>query len=241
MVSLGLSEAVGALSCATALVLCLPLPRRALEALLAMRPGWVLLVASAATSLVPFVESAKMLLEYDRHGAVAYEADLRWLQARVTLLRATLSAAALLVLAVAQRLCAVAVAADLALERSKKNLEATQKQARSAGEQSLRMLDELDALKKSAGGKPAGAAAPGPVPATAQGAAAAAATQGVEKLLSELVAFKAAAEEAQRETEVVKAQARAFQREHDRLLKQVAQLEAKLDRSAGSREPKKDK
>jgi hypothetical protein len=233
MLSLGLSEAVGALSCAAALVLCLPLPRRALETLLKLHLGWVLLVASAATSLVPFLESAKLLLDYDGRGAVAYEADLRWLQARVTLLRAALSAAALLLLAVAQRLCGVAVAAEQALERSKKNLEATQKQARSAGEQSLRMLDELDALKKVTA-KPA-------APAAAPQAAATAPAQSVEKLLSELVALKAAAEEAQRETEVVKTQARAFQREHDRLLKQVADLESKLDRSAAAREPKKDK
>ncbi len=233
MLSLGLSEAVGALSCAAALVMCLPLPRRALETLLALRLGWVLLVASAATSLVPFLESAKLLLEYDGRGAVAYEADLRWLQARVALLRAALSAAALLLLAVAQRLSGVAVAAEHALERIKKNLEATQKQARSAGEQSLRMLDELDALKKITA-KPA-------APAAAPHAAATAPAQSVEKLLSELVALKAAADEAQHETEVVKAQARAFQREHDRLLKQVAELEAKLDRSAAAREPKKDK
>mmetsp|Transcript_14353 Transcript_14353/g.36328 ORF Transcript_14353/g.36328 Transcript_14353/m.36328 type:complete len:219 (+) Transcript_14353:98-754(+) len=214
----GLSE--GVVSAILVLITALSFgPRSLLTPLLALRPGWALLVAASATSLVPFVESAQQLFEYkprNPNGA-AYETDVRWLQSQVTLFRALLIGASLFAFACVQKLSSKYVTALAAEERAQNKLYAMTKQAESVSSHSMKMMEEHS---KAKGGESQEAGK-------------------LEKLLSETVEWRKRAEAAEKEADVLKSQAKAFNREHDRLLEQIAQLEKQQDSKANER--KKDK
>lgn len=222
-VGIGLSEAVAVGLLGVVLVLALPLPRGVLEALLAVRPGWILTVAAAATSLVPFAENAKALVDYaPREGQPAFEQDARWQAYVIGVQRAGAVGALLLCVFVLLLVTARLLRALKSETRLAASCEAMRRQATSANAQALAMMDESSA---GAGNKRQADAA-GKVK--------------LEKLLSENVRLSEAAAEAEKEVTVIKGQAKAFQREHERLIKQIADLEKEALKQQ-AHEPKKDK
>jgi len=215
---LGLSEGAAIGILLFLLMLTAPLPRGVLETVLTLRPGWMLLVAAASTSLVPFVENAKILYEYqprNQLGGQAYETDPRWLASKLAIYRSIMVGIMLLCFSMCQSLCSRMVAAQAAEERMEKNLFATKKQAQAASDQSLKMLDEVEGLKKGNAGT------------------ASKEELKLEKILMENVKLKEKATAAEKELQVVKDQAKAFNREHDRLLEQIHQLEKKAGGKGG--------
>jgi len=97
-------------------------------------------------------------------------------------------------------------------ERMAKNLFATQKQAKAASDQSLKMLDMIDKEGTD---------------------------KNVEMILSENVELKESNKELAKELSIIKGQAKAFNREHDRLIEEVHVLQTKL--GMNKNEDKKDK
>mmetsp|Transcript_1006 Transcript_1006/g.1967 ORF Transcript_1006/g.1967 Transcript_1006/m.1967 type:complete len:225 (+) Transcript_1006:91-765(+) len=218
----GLSEIMALSILGCMLLVAAPLPRGVTSSVLSVRPGWILCVASAATSIVPFAEHAKALYEYRPRGngdTAAYETDPRFLVHHVGLLRALMVGILLFAFTLLAFVAGNMVAAQAATERMEKNLFATKKQAMAASDQSLKMLGELDTMKK---GKDKEEAA-----------------SQLEAALSQNVSLQTRAEAAEKEVSIIKAQAKAFEREHEKLLDQIARLENAA--SEKPQEAKKDK
>jgi len=206
---LGLSECVALFTAFLMLVLVFPLPRVVLETLLGFKPSWILVLLSAATSLVPFLESAKLIYEY---RSVGYESDPSWMAAQVGLYRSLVVGSLLFSFVLLQHTCSRLVSAMVKEERMAKNLFATQKQAKAASDQSLKMLDMIDKEGTD---------------------------KNVEMILSENVELKESNKELAKELSIIKGQAKAFNREHDRLIEEVHVLQTKL--GMNKNEDKKDK
>lgn len=190
-------------------ILAAPLPRRLLEAVLRLRPNVVVLVAAAATSLVPFIENGTFLWDYrprNELGGAAYETDPRFLASQVALWRSVVVLALLCAFALCSGLATRLATAQAAGERMEKNLYAMKKQAQQAGAATMRMLDD-------AGGN-AGAGDGG---------------GDANKLEKENETLHEKLGSATRELDCIRAQAKGFEREHDRLLSQIQELEERLD------------
>mmetsp|Transcript_9734 Transcript_9734/g.19096 ORF Transcript_9734/g.19096 Transcript_9734/m.19096 type:complete len:224 (+) Transcript_9734:133-804(+) len=217
---MGLSEAVAVALVLGMCLLAAPLPRSITETLLSVRPGLVMLVAAASTSLVPFAESVKGLIDYQpRSGAQGYESDPRWQNLVINVYRSSMVGVLLLSFTIFTVVVSRLVKAQAAEERLGKNLMVLEKQAKSASEHSMKMLDEAS-LQSGDVAKDIAAK--------------------LEKLMTENARLKREAEAATKECEVIKEQSKAFNREHDRLLDQIAKLEAAAEKGKPS-EPKKDR
>ena len=194
-------------------ILSSPLPRSFIELLLSLKPNIIVLVAAAATSLVPLVENTKFLYEYrprNELGGAAYETDPRFLQSQVALLRAVVVLILLLVFVLTSRIATEMVKAQAACEKMEKNLFAMKKQAQQANAATMKMMDETTNDTTTT---------PGP------------SSDIVGKLKKENATLNEKLGSTAKELEVVKTQAKGFQREHDRLLSQIQELENQLDKN----------
>jgi len=191
-------------------ILAAPLPRSVIEIVLRLKPNLVVLVVASATALVPFLENGKFLYEYrprNELGGAAYETDPRFLMSQVALLRSMVVIALLFAFFLCSRIAAEMAKAQAACKRMEKNLFAMKKQAQQASAATMKMIDD------SAGN--AGAREGG----------------NTEKLKKENIVLDEKLVSATKELDVVKAQAKGFEREHDRLLSQIQELEDQLNTS----------
>ncbi|GBG31397.1 Hypothetical Protein FCC1311_076212 [Hondaea fermentalgiana] len=219
---MGLSEAVSLALIVTMALLAAPLPRSVVETALAVRPGLVMLIAAASTSLVPFAESVVGLVDYKpRSDAHGYESDPRWQTLVITTYRSSMVGALLLTFVLFTSVCSRLVKAQAAEERMGKNLQTLEKQAKAGSAQSIKMLHEAAQKAGTDGGATEIAAK-------------------LEKLMTENARLKREAEAATKECNIIKEQSKAFKNEHERLIDQIAKLEAAADKVA-SAEPKKDR
>jgi len=194
----------------------LPLPPAIIKTLNSLRPNFWLFLGSVITSAVPLYENVAILLKYKpRAGeSVAYETDPRYLTSSIVVLRSVIVFLLLIGFLAIQFVSTKLADTKVALEKLHLNRLATEKQAKAASQQSLKMLEEMEEMSK--GAKPE-----------------------VQKLSKENVALKTKLSEMNAVVENLNAKVKYNESEHTALIEEVSKLQKKLKISSVS-DKKKD-